>query len=171
MPSRSYLPILVLSVWGFSTPPTDKTWKTIRADGIGPANISMSLAQLNAALDEKFVAPMDKDERECFFVDSTQHPGVSFMIEEGKLTRVDLDNRSIESAKGIRVGDTEAHAIAAYGGQLRVEPNAYTGPADHVLTYSSPDGKYGLKFILDQGKIRVIYAGLSSSISYIEGCE
>lgn len=151
--------------------PAGDTWQIIRPDGIGPAKVGMSLSQLNAALHEKFMMPKDKDERQCFYADSSKHPGISFMIEKGRLTRVDISDHDVQSAKGIRIGDSEAHTMAVYGHKLDIEPNAYTGPEDHVLTYSTADKKHGIRFIIDNGKVRIIYAGSSDSISYIEGCE
>jgi hypothetical protein len=75
------------------------------------------------------------------------------------------------TAEGIRVGDTEARVKQVYGSRLKVEPNAYSGSADPVLTMRSADGRYGIRFITKKRKVRLIYAGRWQSIQYIEGCE
>jgi hypothetical protein len=107
----------------------------------------------------------------CYSVDSPKHPGVSFMLENAHITRVDVDGSAMATAEGIRVGDTEARVKQVYGSRLKVEPNAYSGSADPVLTMRSADGRYGIRFITKKRKVRLIYAGRWQSIQYIEGCE
>jgi hypothetical protein len=67
----------------------------VRQDGVGPVKVGMSLSQLNLALQEKFVMPQDKEDQGCFYVTSTKHPQVSFMIENGRLVRIDVDKRGV----------------------------------------------------------------------------
>src|SRR5690349_7186748 len=77
----------------------------VRFDGAGPVKIGMSLSELNAVLHENFSMPEDKDERACFYVEHDKHPGVAFMIQEGHVTRVDVDGSGIATAQGIKIGD------------------------------------------------------------------
>src|ERR1700676_3601779 len=63
----------------------------IRQDGVGPVKIRMSLPQLNTALHERFVMPEKKEDQGCFYVTATKHPQVSFMIENRRLVRIDVD--------------------------------------------------------------------------------
>jgi hypothetical protein len=58
------------------------------------------------------------------------------MIENGKLSRIDVNKRGAMTDRGIRVGDTEAMVRKAYGSKLKTEPHAYTGDeGGHYLTY------------------------------------
>lgn len=142
----------------------------VRKNSVGPVRFGISLAQLNTTIHEKFVLPEDKDERECFYVEPKGHKQVGFMIEHGRVARVDVTGPGVETAEGIQVGDTEKRALQVYGGKLKVEPHAYTGPEGHYLTAYSDDGKYGIRFETDGKRIDGFYAGLAGAISYIEGC-
>jgi hypothetical protein len=140
-------------------------------DSTGPVKIGMSLAELNTALHEKFLMPQDKEEQECFYVEQPKHPGVAFMIEEGHVTRVDVNRPGISTAEGIKVGDSEARAMRVYGNKLKIEPHYYTAPEGHYLTVLSDNQRYGIRFETDEGKIVSLYAGQRRAIAYVEGCQ
>lgn len=138
-------------------------------DGIGPIKVGMSLSQLNSALQEKFRMPKERDEQGCFTVASTHCPHISFMIEDGKVSRIDVDGRGVPTDKGIQVGDSEKQVRKVYGAAVKVEPHAYTSmEGGHYLTVRS--GKFGLRFETDKGKVDSFYAGRYTSVQYIEGC-
>jgi hypothetical protein len=143
----------------------------VRYNGVGPIKIGMSLAQLNTALDEKFTMPKSKDEQGCFYVDTAKHAHVAFMIVDGRLARIDVSGAGVPTTEGIQVGDSEERARQVYGAKLKVEPHAYTRPEGHYLTTRSSDGRYGIRFETDKGKITTFYAGRFDAIQYIEGCE
>ncbi len=142
----------------------------IHTDGVGPVKIGMTLAQLNAALHTKFKMPTDKEEQPCFYVDTPAQPGVSFMILEGRVGRADIHTPRLMTAAGVRVSDYEKRVRRAYGSKVKTEPNAYSGPEDPVLTVFTSDHRYGMTFVTDHGNIRLIYAGSSDAIAFIEGC-
>jgi len=142
----------------------------IREDGAGPAKIGMSLSQLNPTLHEKFAMPKAKDSQGCFYVKPTKHPHVSFMIENGRLARIDVDSAGTPTVQGIQVGDSEQHALEVYGPNLRVENHKYI-PEGHYLTIRSKDNRYGIRFETDNGKIRTFYAGRFEAIQYVERCQ
>lgn len=139
----------------------------VRQDGIGPVKIGMTLSQLNAALHERFAMPESKEDQGCFYVTPTKHPQVSFMIENKRLVRLDVDKSGVATTKGVQVGDSEEHVKQVYGPRLKVEPHHYTD--GHYLTLRS--GDYGIRFETDQGKVSTFYAGTFEAIQYIEGCQ
>jgi hypothetical protein len=93
------------------------------------------------------------------------------MILDGRVGRVDIDNRDMQTAEAVHNGDSEADAIKAYGKRLKIAPSAYMGPEGHYLTLHSADGRYGIRFETDGGRITRYYAGTAEAIEYIEGCE
>ncbi len=133
----------------------------------------MKLSELKADLHLSYSIGMaqDSDQQSCFYADLHGHSGVGLMILKGRVARVDIDNRDTQTVDGIHNGDSEAHALSVYGKKLKVTPHAYTGPEGHYLTVRSSDGKYGIRFETDEGKIVRYYAGRVDAISYIEGCE
>jgi len=58
------------------------------------------------------------------------------------------------------MGDSEAKAITASGGRLKVEPHAYTGPEGNYLTTYSSNGWFGIRFETEDGlSLRSTQAG------------
>ena len=145
----------------------------VRSDGIGPINVGMRPADVKAALHLSYSNSMtkDSDQQTCFYLDLRDHSGVGLMILNGRVARVDIDNRNTQTVEGIHNGDSEARALSVYGKRMKVTPHAYTGPEGHYLTVRSADGKYGIRFETERGKIVRYYAGRVEAISYIEGCE
>jgi hypothetical protein len=105
----------------------------VRADGVGPAKVGMSPAQLSVAVHQRFAMPTGKGDRSCFYVNPKSHPQIAFMIEDGKLVRVDVDKRGISTMEGVQLGNTQARAQRVYGARLTVEPSKYTGDEGAVI--------------------------------------
>ena len=147
-------------------------WVT-RPDGIGPIRVGMKLSELKTSLHLSYSVSMaqDSDQQTCFYADLRGHSGIGLMILNGRVARVDVDDQDTQTVDGIRNGDSEAHALSIYGKRLKVTPHAYTAPEGHYLTVRSADGKYGIRFETDRGKIVRYYAGRVDAISFIEGCE
>jgi urease beta subunit len=143
----------------------------VRFDRVGPVRMGMSLSELNAALHESFSVPEDKDEQACFYVEYVKHPGVAFMVQKEHVTRIDVNVSGVATAEGIKIGDSESRAIQVYGNKLKVEPHHYTGPEGHYLTVLSSNGRYGIRFETDEGKIVRFYAGQQQAIALVEGCQ
>jgi hypothetical protein len=141
----------------------------IRDDGVGPVKIGMTLAELSATLLQK-LSEDESGSENCFYVHARGHGHVSFMIEDGRLSRIDVDAPGIATSTGIQVGDSEAHARQVYGAKLKVTEHKYVDTG-HYLTVRSADGRYGVRFETDKGKITMFYAGRYDAIQYVEGCE
>lgn len=139
----------------------------IRQIGIGPVKVGMSLSQLNTALHERFAMPKSKEDQGCFYVTATKHPQVSFMIEDRRLVRIDVDKAGVPTTEGVQVGDSEEHVKQVYGSRLKVEPQHYTD--GHYLTLRN--GNHGIRFETDEGKVSTFYAGAFEAIQYVEGCQ
>ena len=160
--------VLTLALASIGTLTADDVW-VIREDGVGPAKVGMTLSQLNTVLGEKFAMPIEKDGQACFDVQSTKHPHVSFMIEDGHFSRVDVDAPGITTTEGVQVGDSEAKALRVYGPRLKVEPHHYIDDG-HYLTVRSSNGRYGMRFETEKGKITSFYSGRFASVQLVEGC-
>ncbi len=92
------------------------------------------------------------------------------MVLNGRVARVDIDNAVTPTAEGIRNGDSETRALQVYGKRLNIKPHAYLPESGHYLTLFSQDGKYGIRFETEDGKITRYYAGTIHAIAFIEGC-
>ena len=140
----------------------------LREDGIGPIKVGITLAQLNTTLHEKLAKSQD-DDQGCFYVTSKKHPHVSFMLLDGRLARIDVDDVGVANSAGVRVGDSEAHVVKVYGSSLKVGPHHYIEDGRY-LTIRSSDGRYGTRFETEQGKITTFYSGTFKAIQFVEGC-
>lgn len=167
---RKFGVLAFLSILGVSNSVANEAW-VLREYGVGPAKIGMGLHELNAALQESFQLPADKDDRACFYVKPKHHPHVAFMILDGRLARIDVDGANVSTTNGVHVGDSEMYALRVYGSKLKVEPSQYTGPEGHYLTVRSTNRRYGIRFETDNCKITQFYAGRFDAIQLVEGCE
>ncbi|MGO9402024.1 MAG: hypothetical protein ACLPVW_00985 [Terriglobales bacterium] len=141
----------------------------VREDSIGPVKVGMTRSQLSAALREKLVEEESGNDS-CFFVHARGHDHVSFMIIGDRVVRIDIDAPGYKTSMGIQVGDLEAYARRVYGSRMKVTRHQYLDTG-HYLTVRSSDGRHGVRFETDNGKITRFYAGTYEAIQYVEGCE
>jgi hypothetical protein len=168
MSLRALVVVAILVLAG-SVPRADDVW-VVREDGVGPAKIGMTLSELRGALHERLVTDDDSGSEGCWYVKPAKHPGISFMILDGRFVRADVVARGIATVQGIQVGDSESATRRTYGPKMTVQPHQYIDDG-HYLTIRSADGKYGVRFETEKGKITSFYGGLFSAIQYVEGCE
>lgn len=122
----------------------------IREDGVGPVRIGMSLSQLKVVLHEK----LSEDEfgsEVCFYVRARGHDHLAFMIEDGRISRIDIEAPGIETSTGVQVGDSETRLRQVYGARLRITEHKYIDTG-HYFTVRSQDGRYGVRFETDTRK-------------------
>jgi hypothetical protein len=141
----------------------------VRDDSIGPVKIGMTRSQLSAVLREKLVEEESGNDS-CFFVHTHGHDHVSFMIIDNRVVRIDVNAPGYKTLVGIQVGDSEAYALRVYGSRMKVTSHQYVDTG-HYLTVRSSDGRHGVRFETDDGKINMFYAGTYEAIQYVEGCE
>lgn len=168
---RWRLPIVGLLIATAASAQVTSEW-TLSPARFGPVKIGTTLPQLSKLLGEDFEPPenmQNKDRQRCFDVTPAKSPHVSFMIEDGRLARIDIDAPGISTAAGVQVGDSEESAFKAYQGRLKVEPMHDGGPGSHYLTLR--ENSNGLRFETDHGKVEAMYAGRFEAIIYDTGCE
>ena len=141
----------------------------LRPDGMGRVRIGMTLPQLNRLLHDKMEPPDGADVQYCYLTSPAKFPKVSFMFEEGRLSRIGTRGVGVATAEGIQVGDSETRAKQVYGRRLIVEDAKYDDDG-HFLTIFTPNKKYGIRFTTHKGKIVEIYVGRAESIQYVEDC-
>jgi hypothetical protein len=140
----------------------------VREDGAGPVQVGMTKAQLRAALKQKLVEE-DSGSDSCFYVHAAGREQISYMIVEDRVVRIDVNARGIFTASGLQVGDLEARARKIYDDKLKVTGHKYVDTG-HYLTVRSADGRNGIRFETDKGRITMFYAGTYDAIQYVEGC-
>jgi len=152
---------------------------TLTATGLGAVRLGMSVAAAEQALGAK-LAPMSAgQEAACWQTRRADgaSPQVFYMVENGVLTRIDIDRRTepavpgpeFKTAAGIGIGATEPDVIAAYGAGTEILPHKYDENG-HTLMVNGPDAKSALLFETSDGKVTTFRAGLHPAVDYVEGC-
>ncbi len=83
----------------------------------------------------------------CWYLEGRKRlKGVSFMIIDRKVARIEIDSPKFSTLSGVGVGSTESQLKKSYGPSLQVEPHAYRSDSGHYLTLRSKDGFHGVRF-------------------------
>jgi|SRR5580698_9626332 hypothetical protein len=167
--NRMHLPLVgfLLFLLPLSSSFANERW-VIREDGMGPLKVGMSLTELKTVLHQE-LSEEESGSENCFYLHARGHAHLALMIEDGRLSRIDVDAPGIATSTGIQVGDSEQHLRQVYGAKLRVTEHKYIDTG-HYFTARSPDRRYGVRFETDKGKVLTFYAGRYESIQYVEGC-
>lgn len=108
----------------------------------------------------------------CRTVSSPDFPGIYAIVEEGKVRRITVGERSdVKLIEGIGVGATEVEVRAAFPG-FRESPHKYVDPPAKYLTApNAPGGDPALRFeIGEDGRVSLVHVGTMPVLGYVEGC-
>jgi hypothetical protein len=162
--------LCVVHLVSASVPGVHRLSKNTRVSyrGIGAIRAGMSLAAAASVVGDKLVSTQEASDG-CTFVKPQHGPnGISFMVIDGKIARVDVENSFTKTEEGARVGDSEATIKRLYAGRVRVTPHAYV--EGHYLTIVAPDHKHAIVFETDGKKVTEYRAGRLVAVGYVEGC-
>jgi hypothetical protein len=142
-------------------------------EGYGDVKVGMTPQEASAALTRPLL-PLNAGEEDepCYYLfpDGDPDKPIAFMVSEGRIARVDVDQPRVTTAEGGEVGDSEQAVIDLHSARLVVSPHKYGGPNDHYLTARSPDGASALVYETRDGTITSFHAGKLPEAEYIEGC-
>lgn len=107
----------------------------------------------------------------CGYATPSSLDGVSFMVVDGEIARVDVTEPTVATLQGdIRVGATEELVRKTYGDQLEEEENIYDSEGT-VLTFVPEDpADTRLVFETDGYRVTSMRAGRLPEVEYVEGC-
>lgn len=149
---------------GSATP--SESWR-VTAERIGPVEFGMTAEQF-AALGGRAEIPADREY--CVYGQLPSAPApMLFMIENGRVARVDIDSATTATTEGARVGDTEARIQELYEGRVTVQPHKYTS-GHYLFVPASNDSTRALVFETDGTRVVRYRAGLIPQVQYVEGC-
>jgi hypothetical protein len=144
---------------------------TLADTGFGPITIGMTPEQANAAVGGALELPLGMTPDACDYAGPRGVDSLDFMIELGKIVRVDVRRHDIHTAAGARIGDTEARIQQLYPGRVRVSPHKYTD--GHYLTVVPSDTgthRSRLIFETDGAVVTEFRSGALPQVAYVEGC-
>lgn len=139
--------------------------------GIGPLRFGMTIAEAKAAVPSLEV-PEGLEKESCDYTKAKELPeDIEIMVEDGRVTRIDVYNVDVKTAEGARIRDTEERVESLYPGRVTVGPHKYSD--GHYLTIrpvAPADSAFGIVFETDSGKVMNYRAGLHPSVDYVERC-
>ncbi len=147
----------------------DPTW-TVIATGFGPIRTGQSLAEVRQALPGGVDVP--EPLAECDYISPHGWPeGVSVMVVEGRVARVDVRSGATMTSAGARVGSTEREVQDLYVGLVDVRPHKYTAGRYLIVTPAGPSGAdHRLVFETDGERVERYRAGALPAVEWVEGC-
>jgi hypothetical protein len=155
-----------------SAPPATSLTGPVTEYGIGPLRAGMTIAEARRAVPSFSVPQSAEKEGLCQYATvKGLPPGVSIMVEDGIIGRVDVDSVAPPTAEGARVGDTEERVKALYPNRVTVSPHKYTD--GHYLTVRSATPGYTIHRIVfetNNGRVTQYQAGRVPQVQYVEGC-
>jgi hypothetical protein len=145
------------------------TW-LVTADSVGSIRFGMTPRQAATALGLDS-APAFPDSSCDYWTPQGAPPGVSFMVENGAIVRVDVDSPGVKSAGGLAVGSPAGTVRSALAGQLLDQPHKYEWEAGwRYLSAFSADSTHAMVFEVDSFAVRNYRAGLLPAVGYVERC-
>jgi hypothetical protein len=145
----------------------------LRADGVGPVRVGMTLAEVDRLLPGGLADTTDLDP-ECDYVEFRNGPpGVELMTHADTVVRVDVDDSArVTTALGAHPGDPEDRIRALYPG-ARMEPNHYDEDGHYfvVIPGAPSDTLHRIVFETDGSVVTTLRSGLFPAVEYVEGCE
>ena len=141
--------------------------------GIGPVRAGMTIAEASRAAGTPLIKGNSGGEiYGCFYYKPQGGPeGISFMVRNGKIARVNISNQRITTVSGAKIGDTEEKIYSLYPGQIQVTTSL--SGRGHILTFvptSAQDKNYRLVFETSKGSVRFFRSGQLPEVEFIEGC-
>jgi hypothetical protein len=153
--------------------PQPTPWK-VGLRSVGPVRYGVSLAEASRALGETLEIDATEPGESCTYVRPAAAPwGVSFMVIDTLVERVDVHEGKVTTLSGAHIGSTESEIKALYPGHIEVQPHPYTGPEGHYLIYvpqDPSDSMFRIIFETDGDKVTMYRAGRRPVVEYIEGC-
>jgi len=149
---------------------------TLHLRKAGPIRIGMTLPEVRQALGDSRAKFEDDGvtDGKCGYIASSVIPtGLSVMLVEGHVVRIDVYESGFRAASGAKIGYSESRISKLYRKDLTIEPHHYLAEIGHYMTYapkSGPDRGYGVRFETDGQTVSRFYAGTAEAINWVEGC-
>jgi hypothetical protein len=144
----------------------------LNEDGLGQIQIGMTL---DDAVNMGLLNENPNMNTHCDFVfpavGAGIPDGVSVMVVNGKVARIDVDTGAVTTEDGVKIGDSEDRVKSVYGDELTVEPHKYVD-GGHYMTVMGDSASVGkaLVFETDGKHVIMFRAGRLPEVKWVEGC-
>jgi hypothetical protein len=140
--------------------------------GIGPIRAGMSVAEASSAIGAALELPPGADAAACDYLRWPGGPaGVTVMVEQLRIARVDVLSGAIATDEGAQIGDSTDRIRSLYAGRVTASPHKYTAGQYLTVAPASPaDGGFRLVFETEGGRVTRYRSGKVPQVQYVEGC-
>lgn len=145
---------------------------TLNEDGLGQIQIGMPL---DDAVSMGVLNENPNMNRNCDFVfpavGAGIPEGVSAMVVNGRIARIDVDTGAVTTDDGAKIGDSEDRIRSIYGDEVQVEPHKYI-EGGHYMTVMGDSASAGkaIVFETDGKRVTMFRAGRLPEVKWVEGC-
>lgn len=143
----------------------------VAIDGVGPIRVGMTPVEAESALGGLLVR-QTADERCAYLWPKNGPGGVSFMVTDGRISRIDIDSCQFKTLSGAHIGTTEADLGRLYSGMVTVTRHQYVDQG-HDMTVKVRDTKYQdyrVVFETDGSRVTRFRAGRLPEVGFLERC-
>jgi hypothetical protein len=170
--------VVAMSVLAMTAPAAAQQQPVLESGGIGKVRIGMSVKQAERTMGARLRSLIPDYGPGCWLAVRADgiDPGLSYMVENGRITRIDLSTPrdgtapTISTAKGIGIGSTQADVELKYGSS-GISARAPYGESDGdrwITVEGTP--ALGIVISISGGKVVGLWGGLRQSIAYSEAC-
>lgn len=150
----------------------------LESSGIGNVRIGLALEDAEQAIGVRFRSLVPGYGPGCWLAVRADgiEPGLSYMVEDGRITRIDVTTPSggtvpaISTAKGIRIGSTQADVERNYGSSVMSVRAPYGHSDDDRWVTVETTPELGIVLSISGGRVVGLWAGRRQSIAYTEAC-
>ena len=156
-----------IAIWAACVSTAASPAEVLTYSGYGAVRFGMPLAEAERAVGQPS-KPEDPGaaNESCHYVVFPRYHGVSFMLEDGRVVRADLDHTA-RNILGLAVGMKLSYVRAHYPGVI-VRPGS---DQDHELVFKSRGGEPGEILAVEwDGAVMGIRGGILPAVEYVEGC-
>ncbi len=145
---------------------------TLRA--VGSVRLGMSVEEAIEASTLDLTQDFGRASKDnCFFVAAgTRLPGVSFMVVDGEIVRIELNPPSaIATRSGVRIGTSRESLTTVYANNIQPAPEGVSeGEALAFVPNDEEDADYRIYFTIENGEVSSFRVGTLPAIDNLSGC-
>ena len=151
-------------------PPQLSASSPVSTAGLGAVTFGLTVAQAQQAAGTAMIA--QGPESDCYRVVAHRGPdGVTFLVHEGTIERVDIDSGPVTTRSGVGVGTAESKVIDLFGDKIQRQSRP-DGSTDLVFVpVDSGDRNYRVVFNVAAGSVRSFKSGKIPMVLTETGCE
>jgi len=178
MSYRIFRIVVVMSALVMIAPVAAQQQPLLESGGIGKVRVGMGIKEAERTIGVRLRSLIPAYGEGCWLAVRADgiDPGLSYMVENGRITRIDISTPrdgaapTISTAKGIGIGSTQADVELKYGSSAisALAPYGHNDRDRWVTVEGTP--ALGIVISISDGKVVSLWAGRRQSIAYTEGC-